>query len=406
MNDRDELDFRVARWVADLPSRAPDETLDRVLAELPTLPQHGRLRAVFRRTIMQTSARGARASFAVPLAAAAAIVAVAVGAGVLLNRGPSNGGIGGPGVTSSPSAPALSASATSAAIAGVEATEIETPPRPFAVTAGAGAVWASAGEGVVRIDPATNETTVITLDTLGTNGIAATDEAVWVSGYPSNKVFRIDAATNEVTATFELDTAPYAIEVVGNDLFVSYQNETQLLDATSGDVRWTYPRPAAFPIPAAFGSVWTVSASTVQRLDPASGEVVATIEVPPPADLCTLSPLSGVTGIGDSVILGCFEGTRLTRIDVATNTVAGTYEIGQNGGTAIAVDGAWWSPVGPSTQGGFARIDPATGRIVQQVDLGEGNNPSGMATTAADLWLAVEAEDRVLRVPFTSLQQP
>ncbi len=151
----------------------------------------------------------------------------------------------------------------------------------------------------------------------------------------------------------------------------------------------------------AFGSLWTVKASVVNRLDPADGTVVATIDLPSAVNACGLSPLTDVDGMSDSLVIGCFEGHVLTTIDAVANEVSSTYPVGMNGGSAIAINRGWWSPVEPVEDGGFARIDPETGAIVDVVDLGAGNGPSGMDTTSTDLWFVSEANEQVVRVPLS-----
>lgn len=77
------------------------------------------------------------------------------------------------------------------------------------IALGAGAVWVTTGESkVVRIDPSTNEVVATIPVGAGLRGIAATDDAVWVTddgdaSAPAS-VHRIDPATNTVAASIEL----------------------------------------------------------------------------------------------------------------------------------------------------------------------------------------------------------
>jgi hypothetical protein len=99
MNRQDETNDTIERWIADLPPRAPDQVLETVLAELPSLSQQGRLRARLRRTLMSAS---------LPLKLiGAAVIAVAI-ALVGLNVLPRSSGVGSvapsPGSSAVPSA--------------------------------------------------------------------------------------------------------------------------------------------------------------------------------------------------------------------------------------------------------------------------------------------------------------
>jgi len=74
---------------------------------------------------------------------------------------------------------------------------------------GAGAVWAAVGNKVARIDPSTNTVALIAVPGT-TSFVTAADDAVWVAGqsrsglYTYSKLWRIDLASNKVTAALAL----------------------------------------------------------------------------------------------------------------------------------------------------------------------------------------------------------
>lgn len=410
MKNRNDLDTRIADWVADLPSRAPDDTLDHVLAELPTLPQYGRLRAAaLRSTHMSTTARGARASYAVPLATAAVIAVAVVGAGILFSRNGSNPGVGGakPNVSASV-APSSGASLSPAAAASAVPVNSTTIPvaGPFEIHATDEAVWATSSDGLVRIDPATNETQLIELPAQQLTAVASTGDAIWVSDYQAAKLYRVDPDTNEVSATLTLPVGPTSLVAEGDKLYVASKSNTMVVDTVANTVVQELKPTGGGPTPVAFGSLWAIATTGVNRFDPATDALLATISVPDPSDTCGLWPLAGVKGMNDSIVAGCFAGTYLSRIDVETNELIGTYELGENGGQSIAIEGSWWVPLGPVDDGGLGRIDAATGQVVQLVDLGRGNGPSGMTVSATDLWVVSEANQQIVRLPLSELRAP
>ena len=79
---------------------------------------------------------------------------------------------------------------------------------PQGVTATADAVWVGIPntEAVVRVDPATNKVVAtIPVATSPCGGIAATDDAVWVSScFDDEKIIRIDPRTNKVVGEFSI----------------------------------------------------------------------------------------------------------------------------------------------------------------------------------------------------------
>jgi sugar lactone lactonase YvrE len=156
----------------------------------------------------------------------------------------------------------------------------------------------------------------------------------------------------------------------------------------------------------AFGSAWLAGTpeGAVSRYEFDTGRVTE-IEVPPPSATCDAYPISGVEGIDDSIVVGCRGLSYLSRIDVATNELAGTYRVGTTHAISVAAAGGWWAIINDQ----LARIDPATGTVIDVRDL-QGNVPtpvhSTVATSANDLWIASERTEQVIRIPFSDLAAP
>jgi virginiamycin B lyase len=151
---------------------------------------------------------------------------------------------------------------------------------------------------------------------------------------------------------------------------------------------------------AAFDSLWVVAVDgpllddgtvpSVLRIDPATNEVVATIEIP--GRLCQ--------GIGASpeAIWACGP-DGLVRIDPATNAIAA--EVPFKAPLAVSRlpygAGSIWAfttaAVGPDT---VLRIDPATNAVTATIPLGR---VAGTMTFAFDaLWVTSPTDDSVLRI--------
>ncbi len=274
-------------------------------------------------------------------------------------------------------------------------------PVPFALAATEDAVWATSSEGILRIDIATNQTSLVELpaEPMQLSSVAADETAVWAVDFAASLIHRIDPATGVVTDTIRGVQGPKAVYLADDLLYVPQSSSTAVIDPrTKQQVR-------SLPIagPYAFGSVWGALPGSVRRVDPETGELEAAIRVPADAAACTLWPLSGVDDMNDSIVAGCFEGQTLTRVDADTNAHAGTLDLATNGGTAIAVAGGWWSPIEGPLSGHLARIDPRTAEVVEVISLGQGNGPAGMVVTEDALWIAAEASGQVLRVPIAEL---
>jgi YVTN family beta-propeller protein len=99
------------------------------------------------------------------------------------------------------------------------------------------------------------------------------------------------------------------------------------------------------------GAVWvTTAGDLVQRIDSESNEVVATLDVP--------APIHPATGF-DAVWVSDYDAGSVTRIDPATNEVAATIPVpgSEPHGIAILDDSVW---VAMDDTGDVVRIDPVT----------------------------------------------
>jgi len=121
------------------------------------------------------------------------------------------------------------------------------------------------------------------------------------------------------------------------------------------------------------GSLWTalVHGSAIERIDPATGDVVATIKV----DRLGL----GVVATDQAVWATTGDvgaNSTLLRIDPASNQVVSTLAVGQ--GDALALDGgALW--VGSLQQGNVMRVDPQSNKVVATVPVFDASKIPGGA---------------------------
>jgi DNA-binding beta-propeller fold protein YncE len=259
---------------------------------------------------------------------------------------------------------------------------------PVDVLVSEGAVWVAAGQGVSRIDPATATTTSRVV--VGPRPrLAAGFGSIWAANNDSSgiEVSRIDARTGQLAATISIPvTAPAvkqtqlavgagAVWVIASNIG-TYQllridpatNQAAALDtvgefmgggmAVAGGQVWLSGRddqlisqllrvnPAtnhASPIPAdgdaalttGGGSLWQagIATQTIYRLDPKSGRKLAEIPI-------GVVPQQLTAGDG-SLWVGSPSG-RVTRIDMATNTVTGTFQVtGPAPAAAPGLEAVW-----------------------------------------------------------------
>jgi hypothetical protein len=172
---------------------------------------------------------------------------------------------------------------------------VATIPTPLtgqlaSVAFGEGAVWVTSGQanGVVyRVDPASNRVTAAISVPGGAFGIAVAAGTVWVTQFLSEPdpglVARIDARTNQLLPPVEVPNMPGIIRVGLGAIWVTSRFTVSRIDPRSGAV--TQPLHRVGDVMAVGGgSLWGTSADSagdvgVQRVDPSTGRVVATIRI-------------------------------------------------------------------------------------------------------------------------------
>ncbi|HSL35001.1 MAG TPA: hypothetical protein VK871_15215 [Candidatus Limnocylindrales bacterium] len=199
------------------------------------------------------------------------------------------------------------------------------------------------------------------------------DDAMWVSvaGEDTNElarsIYRVDPTTAEATlvvTNIDADPTSHLVFVEsGGTLWVADEKGDRMLrfDASTGAARGEIPL-GAFPLESAvgFGAVWSPSYDdgTVTRIDPATGEVVATIDIAPfqgegVRDLAVGAELLWAITPGQDVLVG---------IDPATNTIAREVPLATGLHCEVrALAGRIWIEDCESTDG-FHVIDEAAGR--------------------------------------------
>lgn len=197
---------------------------------------------------------------------------------------------------------------------------------PKAVAASRNAVWAGRGDtkSLVRIDP--GPARVVAVIPLGIEPwyLAATDSAVWATDWRTRSAVRVDPATNQVVARLtDLPFGPTGLAIEPNGVWVasSRANVMSRIDPnTNAVVASVATDLVPLPVVYAFGSIWVRNEfregdGTVQRVDPATSRVVATIPVGPDAGRDGLDALAP---LGDGIWVA---GLQLEKIDAGTNQV-------------------------------------------------------------------------------------
>ena len=221
-------------------------------------------------------------------------------------------------------------------------------------------MWVTSGQanGVVyRVDPAANRVTATIGVPGGAFGIVVAAGTVWVTQYlpepDPGHVARIDARTNRLLAPVEVPNLPGAIRYGFDAVWVTSRFTVSRIDPHTGAV--TQPLHRAGDVRAVgAGSLWGTYANGAadagaQRIDPATGQVVARIRIPNGVLIAFGLGTLWVAQDASSVASGGNAPDRtapgrLYRIDPTSNRVLGRpVPLPGIAPTALAVgDGAVW----------------------------------------------------------------
>jgi YVTN family beta-propeller protein len=259
---------------------------------------------------------------------------------------------------------------------------------------------------VSRIDPGTNSVRTTHLTIVGNEGpdsIAYGEGALWVTMYnPDNMVAesveRLDALTGNVLGRIQagsgcdVATSPGAVWTANErtrtiDRIDPATNQVVATVPVAGDVCGT-----AF----AFGSVWVwATDATISRIDPATNQVVAIIPV-------ALADVGLVYALGS--VWAMDQNGNALRVDPATNQVAATIPTVRHP-DAVSPDAmtsgagsVWVADPGTSGQpdGALSRIDPTTNRVTRTIPVGI--NPAAIAFGGGYVWVTLQGEPIVVQV--------
>lgn len=139
------------------------------------------------------------------------------------------------------------------------------------------------------------------------------------------------------------------------------------------------------------GAIWYVTPTGVQRVDPATSKVAATISIP--SDCCP----SIAAGAG-AIWVASFDENVVRRIHPATNQIQATIKIGPNPAGIAATDAAVW--VTNHRGGTVSRIDPPTNKIVATIKVGPTgtSGPQPVAVGFGDVWVGVSNISTLVRI--------
>jgi streptogramin lyase len=273
--------------------------------------------------------------------------------------------------------------------------------RPFTdVDVGFGATWVAGQGALLRIDPRSNQV-VATIPTPLSGqyaSIAFGEGAVWMtSGQSNGVVYRVDPAANRVTAAIGVPGGAFGVVVAAGTVWVTqYLPEPDpgvvaRIDARTNRLLSPVQVPN-MPGPIRYGldAIWVTSRFTVSRIDPRSGTVTH-----------PLHRVGDVMAVGAGALWGTYANNAaeagVQRVDPVTGQVVATIRIPYGVLMAFGLGTLWVAQDAPSTSGGgeltkikpgkLFRIDPASNRVLGRPVPLPGIAPTALAVGEGAVWV-------------------
>jgi hypothetical protein len=261
----------------------------------------------------------------------------------------------------------------------------------------------SPGPGsLVRIDATTGQI-LASVPMPSPKLLAADGDSVWVLGERGTKLFRVDAGTN-ASRSFEVGGAAEWLAAAGGSVWLSDNGELYRLAPGASTVEWANSDVRALgnlapdSLVGAKGSFWmswfppggccVMRRMDLYRVDPATGEVIATIEG------ATQVVASGTGFVWAAVNVRPTEGLRLVRIDMETYATEPIGVLELPWADLTVADGAVWAS-SLRGNGTIVRLDPVTGEARERIRVGK--EPGALEAGGGAVWAAIRKGGSIAR---------
>jgi glutamine cyclotransferase len=138
--------------------------------------------------------------------------------------------------------------------------------------------------------------------------------------------------------------------------------------------------------------LFQIAADRIQKIDPETGRVLATIPAP------GRGGDSGLTWAEGSLWVGHYRDRKIYQVDPKTGAVLRTIESNRFVTGVTWVDGELWHGTWEGEESDLRRIDPATGKVLERLQMPRGAGVSGLESDGADRFFCGGGNSGKLRV--------
>jgi len=188
------------------------------------------------------------------------------------------------------------------------------------------------------------------------------------------------------TATIVREYGPFAgvsqvngVTYDGTNVWIATGDRLEAIDPESGKQVRTLNVPAHAGTAFDGAHLFQIAGDRIQKVDPDTGRVVATIPTPE-------GGASGMAWAEGSLWVGQYRNRRICQVDPDTGAVLRTIESNRFVTGVTWVDDELWHATWEDEQSELRRLDPQSGKVLDQLDMPPGITVSGLESNGSDLF--------------------
>jgi outer membrane protein assembly factor BamB len=162
----------------------------------------------------------------------------------------------------------------------------------------------------------------------------------------------------------------------GRQVWFASGDRLNALDPASGKIARSLDVPAHAGTAFDGRHLFQLADSLIQKIDPETGRVLSTIPVPGGG--------SGLAWAEGTLWVGKHQARKILQIDPETGAVLRTIDSNRHVTGVSWVDGELWHGTWEADESELRRIDPTTGKVLEQLEMPKGTGVSGLESDGAD----------------------
>ena len=145
--------------------------------------------------------------------------------------------------------------------------------------------------------------------------------------------------------------------------------------------------------------LYQISGDCIQKVDPTTGRVITTVPTPD-------GGASGMAWAEGSLWVGQYRNRKVHQVDPQTGAILRTIESNRFVTGVTWVEGELWHGTFESEKSELRRIDPESGRVLEQLDMPAGIAVSGLESNGSDTFFCGGASSGKLRTVRRPARRP